>query len=245
MRYILPLISTLVPALLAAPTSEYHSRAATRELENLLLPNENGELVYATAAQLAARNNYLDTHSMLGKRDGCSEDFFDGKGNDGGTCFQYCERATSTFLGAPVKVSADINCDVATCGIAHSDAVTITEGFSITLGANSPAGEEGAGVLTASASFSWSRAETTSNTYTFNPTIGDVGYLVFRPRFKQSCGIYQVWTYYQTDDGFTSGCIDPIFYQDNNACGNSPMKLGSGFADGEFTFCRTTTGQGC
>ncbi|ORY14335.1 hypothetical protein BCR34DRAFT_238994 [Clohesyomyces aquaticus] len=238
MRYINSLITLFPTVLLAVPTS--HSGDGTAELKNLLIPNEKGELVYATPAQIAARS----TSRTLSKRDDCSDKLYNGVVDISKPCYQYCERAVTEIVGDPVKVSADIKCDVATCGITHSDAVTITEGFTITLGGSSPAGPEGNAILTGSASFSWSRAETTTDAYTFAPVKGDVGHLVFRPRLRQSCGVFQAWSQWSSDDGFEVLCNEPIT-EDGNACGRSPMKLGSGRADGEFTFCRTDTGEGC
>ncbi|KAF2471497.1 uncharacterized protein BDR25DRAFT_20332 [Lindgomyces ingoldianus] len=238
MRSITSLITLFPPVLLAIPTS--NPTSDVYKLKNLLIPNENGELVYATPSQLAARS----ANNTLNKRDACSDKTYNGVIDISKPCYQFCEHSATEVLGDPVKVSADINCDVTTCGIAHSEAVTITEGFTITLGGNSPPGPEGNAVLTGSASFSWSRAETTTDTYTFNPTKGDVGHLVFRPRFRQSCGAFQAWQQWSSDDGFEVLCEEP-FDEDPNACGKSPMKLSTGKADGEFTFCNANTHEGC
>lgn len=70
---------------------------------NILIPNENGELVYATPSQLAAREVKSMEKSLL-KRDACSDqtvpsDYF--------TCMQYCERSSAVIQGPAVKGKCD------------------------------------------------------------------------------------------------------------------------------------------
>ncbi|KAF2733345.1 hypothetical protein EJ04DRAFT_577665 [Polyplosphaeria fusca] len=238
MHSLLPVFALLLPVTFALPT-EWDGA-------NLLIPDENGVLQYASRSQLQVRRDaaraQLETSHQLHKRDKCDDGIFTGSILN---CQQYCERQVSDVVGDPVKVSSGINCNVGdVCDIAHADAVTITEGFTISIGGSSPAGAEGNGILSGSVSFSWSKAETTTDTWTFHPKNGDVGYIVFRPKFKQSTGIFQQWYHYESSDAFDVQCMDPI-EQDTNASGRSPRKLDSGKADGEYSFCNTNTNQGC
>jgi hypothetical protein len=56
-------LSALPLSILAIPTPD---------AANILIPNEKGELVYATSAQLRARSTKYAT-SLLSKRDACSD----------------------------------------------------------------------------------------------------------------------------------------------------------------------------
>ncbi|KAF2494873.1 hypothetical protein BU16DRAFT_590097 [Lophium mytilinum] len=202
---------------------------------NNLIPNDNGELVYATPKQLSEIENRRIKRSKLSKRDKCSDGVAPADGEDFFNCEQYCERTTAEIEGPGVKVSDDINCSLGqggTYGVAHAITVTIAESVSINLGGTSGATEEDIATLTAGASFTWTKSVATGNTYTFTPAAGDHGYIMFKPHLQQSCGDFQVFTFSQNDDGSETYCDVPIFSEDTNACGTSPMKLSSGEADG-------------
>lgn len=165
MKSLVAITVALLPITFALPAPDWDG-------SNLLIPDDKGVLHYASPAQLKARHGRAPFEVMdsLRKRDDCSDKVFMG---DLANCAQYCERVVSDVTGAPTKVSPDINCNIGdTCDIAHTEAVTITEGFSINLGGNSPAGPEGNAIVSAGVSFSWSKAETTSDTWTFHPKNG-------------------------------------------------------------------------
>ncbi|ORY04652.1 hypothetical protein BCR34DRAFT_604749 [Clohesyomyces aquaticus] len=227
MRYINSLITLFPLVLRAVPTS--HPGGGFSELKNLLIPKEKGELNSRT----------------LSTRDDCTGEGYHGIADINKPCWQYCERKVTEVIGAPVRVTDDLDCNVDKCSITHINSVTITEGFDITLGASSPAGAEGNAVLTAGASFHWSKAQTTTDSYQFQLNKGESGYLVFRPMLRQSCGIFQQLTQWSSDDGFEIVCQTPVIMEDENACGRSPIKLDSGGAQGNFTFCYSATGVGC
>ncbi|KAF2661467.1 hypothetical protein K491DRAFT_710692 [Lophiostoma macrostomum CBS 122681] len=222
----IPVIIIFPSVLLAFPTASDTTKF--RGLNTQLIPNEQGELVHATPSQRAARS----VNTTLIKRDDCSDKKYHGPADVSRACYQFCERSANTKLGDALQVSADIDCDTTTCDVAHAESVTITESFSITLGGNSAPGAEGNAILAGSASFSWSRSDSTTDTYTFHPKQGDVGHIVFKPWYHQSCGDFQSWNQWSSDDGFEVVCEDPIV-EDPNACGQSPMKLEDGKADGE------------
>jgi hypothetical protein len=158
--FILPLLS----AVMALPNP------VPAPYKNMLVPNENGELVYATPEQIAEKMANRESHHKVSKRDDCDKRNAQNAKKQG--CSEFCERAVSDIVGDPVKVSADINCDVATCAIAHAEATTITNSITISMGGTSGATADLISTFTGSVSYTWSKAEMTSDTYTMNPTKG-------------------------------------------------------------------------
>jgi hypothetical protein len=167
MRSHLAAVAALVPFVCALPAPDWNG-------ENLLVPDKDGVLKYASPAQVKARRDRIEyeaSHSIQ-KRDYCSDGVFMG---DLASCGQYCEHQVKDIVGAPVQVSASITCNIGdTCNVAHTNSIAIQEGFSITIGGQSAAGPEGNALITGGASFSWSKTETTSNTWTFNPKEGQL-----------------------------------------------------------------------
>jgi hypothetical protein len=162
--YSIALLLPLLSAVMALP------QPAAAPYKNMLVPNENGVLVYATPEQIAEKMANRESHHRISKRDDC--DKRDVKFAKKPSCTQFCERAVSDIVGDPVKVSANINCDVETCAIAHAESTTITDSITINIGGTSGAGAKGISTLTSSVSYAWSKAEMTSDTYTFTPTKG-------------------------------------------------------------------------
>ena len=86
---VLPFVGALALSTFAAPAPN----------TNILIPNENGELVYATPTQLAARSAVYGTFP-LSKRDACSDQTVP---SDAFNCNQYCEHSAQVIQGPGVK----------------------------------------------------------------------------------------------------------------------------------------------
>ena len=112
------------------------------------------------------------------ERDGCSSKKLS---SDQELCYTYCDTKTSQINGAPIKASDRVICDIDSCSDAHANSVTITEGFTVTAGLSTDP-------ITATASFSWSKSVSSSDTYSFALQKGDDGYIEFIPLLNQICG---------------------------------------------------------
>ena len=99
MRYTAPFIAIFPSVLLGSPTS---SITEIHELENLLVPNDKGELVDATPSQVAAHSARF-VNETITKRDACSDGSYTGAEDINQPCHQYCERSVTTVTGDPVK----------------------------------------------------------------------------------------------------------------------------------------------
>lgn len=230
------LLVSLLSAAAAVPTPD------TPQLKNILVPNENGELVYATPDQIKARMPSSNSVA-ISKRDTCDEP--DPFNTFEFTCFQFCERHVEDFTGKAEKVSASIDCTVATCAVAKAEAIAIMEKIEIGITGTSGAGEKGGATIAASVSYAWSSTRTTTETYTFNPAKGDRGYIAFHPYFKKSCGRFIAWDIFVDPPMFNLPQCVPDYEIDDNACGTSPKGREDGTADGVYSFCNENTGEGC
>jgi hypothetical protein len=175
MHSVFAIVAFLLPCTLALPTTTEWDGS------NLLIPDENGVLQYANTSQIQAHRERrdrlrLEAAKSIRKRDACSDNQYIGSIMPL-TCVQFCEHSVDDpVVGDPIKVSADINCDVGdTCDATHSDAVAITESISINIGVNSPSGTDGDAVISAGASFTWSKTQTTTDSWTFHPKNGEHG----------------------------------------------------------------------
>jgi hypothetical protein len=89
------LILSLLSTVMAVPTPD------TASYKNMLVPNEHGELVYATPQQIEAHMANGDAHHTLSKRDDCDAE--DSQNAQRTSCAQFCERAVSDITGDIVK----------------------------------------------------------------------------------------------------------------------------------------------
>ena len=118
---------------------------------------------------------------FIAKRDKCSAPQI----GDDDDCYSYCNPVTTQIDGPPIQASDEISCDTSSCSGAHANSVTITEGFSVSVGFSTKSAET---PITASASFMFSQAISSTNTYTFTLMKGDSGHIEFTPRLNKVCG---------------------------------------------------------
>lgn len=152
-------------------------------------------------------------------------------------CYTYCEKSNKRITGDPQKVGTDANCDLEKCTGQHSDTLTVSQSFSISIGAtgDTESGEEG--ILKTGASvgvdWSWSKTTASTNSWSFDLANGDVGHVVFRPYYQQSCGVLSYYGQSCVDDqGMDCICDDAAYAEDENSCGLTPIITSDGFADG-------------
>lgn len=220
---------------------------------DILIPDGNGSLIRPSTQE--QRSLLLTKRQRPGqvtaKGDGYCRT---AKKIDNSACVLFCNTQTSIVKGSPSKISADVYCDVSTCPVAHSYATTITETYSIDVGitaiyGNAKKGIEGMAML--GFSHTWSKAVTTADTYTFTPTKGDEGHIIFIPYMEEACGPLTTFAYSNTEYfeclDYSKDRKDGVNYNHVTAyapmsCGQSVMKLDSGSADGVSHLPRISMG---
>ncbi|KAH7407406.1 hypothetical protein BKA64DRAFT_705814 [Cadophora sp. MPI-SDFR-AT-0126] len=163
------------------------------------------------------------------------------------SCTLFCTTQTVVVAAQPVKASADIVCTTNTCGIALSQSVTVSDSTTVSGSFSAGAGNTIKGQAQLGGSRTWSNSATASNTYTFSPTNGDVGYIIFVPYMLEACGTFTEfhWDLFCHDWNYNyDSWVQPIHF-DPMSCGQTPLTLQGGNADGAYSFCNTNTGVGC
>jgi hypothetical protein len=200
----------------------------TPNMDNLdiLLHDGNGTLVRPSQDQ---------RRDMLDKRQNPGQVTYVGDGQcryakqaDGNTCVLFCNAQTSIVNGSPQTVSADVDCTVNTCSTAHAYSVTVTDTNSISLTIQVKYAKNGIeGQAQLGYSHTWSTAVSTTNTYTFAPSNGDKGHVIFVPYMEEACGSLTTFEfsgeYYECLD-YTNNRRDGVNY--NHVLGYSPMSCG-------------------
>jgi hypothetical protein len=149
-------------------------------------------------------------------------------GDGGHYCANYCEQSSVRIIGSSTAVSADVDCTTG-CSTAHAYAVTVTSSFTINAGMSFTEGEA---TLSAGASWQFQNSAATTSTYTFTPQREDEGHIGFKPYFERSCGELTNYNVGVNDDVEVVVCGNSVIRHDGNACGQTPLTLGSREANG-------------
>jgi hypothetical protein len=216
---------------------------------DVLVPGENGKLVRATAEQ---KRGALQSRSYGSPLPGDWLTFGNGNCGTSGTfqytglyqCPLFCQMSTEVVTGAVQTVSDDIQCTTATCSDAYANAHTITSTWSINgnIKPDDPITVASLGIaaqVTVGFGYSWAESTAVTNTYTFTPSRGDKGHIIFIPYMVQTCGTL---TYFFPTTG--NSCFDwsrgdgsqgaKVYKFDPMSCGMAPIPLvnDQNFADG-------------
>lgn len=132
---------------------------------------------------------------------------------------------STSYVGDPLKVVADIGCTTSTCSIGHG--VTYTKTITVTYGAATDIQKS---AIKSSLGISYSSAKASTSSYTFNLKKGEYGYIAFKPYKIKKSG------YFLNCGNQGTGC------HKNGKTGyvRLPKKLANGKADGMFYFVYTT-----
>ncbi|KAH8898519.1 hypothetical protein GQ53DRAFT_881754 [Thozetella sp. PMI_491] len=170
-------------------------------------------------------------------------------------CSQICEGISQIAAGTRKRASSNIHCTTGSCSVMHSDTVSVTKQLSFSLGGKiAPQfslGEQTKLTVELSFGFSYGWAETTStsDSYRFNPTQGDTGYIVFLPFMLEICGPMTITQARLEGSGTTASstlvcgprrlAFEPMF------CQAVPLTDSSNRAIGVYSFCHIDTRFGC
>jgi hypothetical protein len=149
-------------------------------------------------------------------------------GSGGYYCANYCEHYSTRITGSSIAVSADVDCTTG-CSTAYAYAVTVTSSFTINAGMSFTEGEA---TLNAGARWQFQNSAATTNTYIFTLQQGGEGHIVFKPYFQRSCRELTNYKVGVNDDVVVVVCGNSVIGHDGNACGQTPLTLGSGEANG-------------
>jgi hypothetical protein len=164
-------------------------------------------------------------------------------------CSLFCNIQSAVVQGSIQTVSADIDCTLPTCSTAYLYSTTITDSFSVSVGITASYADAG---ITAQATLgysqTWSTGVSATNTYTFTPTNGDVGHIIYIPYMEEACGTLTIFF----ENTFRiAECLDwsktpvganqnDVLQYDPMSCGQTPLRLPDGSANGVcFLFSST------
>ncbi|KAI9649374.1 hypothetical protein NHQ30_001949 [Ciborinia camelliae] len=180
-------------------------------------------------------------------------------------CTGYCEMELTVVYGQEVPIM-DGSCQAGTtCQISQGQSVTVTNGYSISVGIGMGTGKDITEMLTSSfnigASYSWSQSVGYTTTETFSKTLDDktCGYWTFIPylmKYVAPSPIFLSLTPYRSCGTLTSTpqgtmaagyhdwdsapyCTKKSYTDSPNWCNTTPYKDSHGHAEGKVVFVLT------
>lgn len=134
---------------------------------------------------------------------------------------EFVPTKSTSYVGDPIKVSADISCTTSTCSLGHG--VTYSKSIAVTYGAATSVEKV---AMNSSLSINYTSVKATTTSFTFNLKKGQKGYVAFKP--------YKI-----RRDGYFKEC-----YNQGMGCRKLsktgyvriPKKLSNGKANGVFYF---------
>lgn len=134
---------------------------------------------------------------------------------------KFVPTKSTSYVGDPVKVSADINCTASTCSLGHG--VSFSRSIAVTYGTATKAEKS---AISQSLNITYTEVKATTNSFTFNLKKGQKGYVAFKPYKIRRDG------YFQQCYSRGMGC----FKTNKKGYVRIPKQLSDGNANGVFYF---------
>jgi hypothetical protein len=210
------------------PTIKLSTRSNSSNLD-ILTPNGAGDLLRSSDSLKTRQQPGEVTYIGDGK---CSSSQINFSSR---TCGLFCTTQTIVGSGASHIASADINCQSTACSVSVTQSVTVSNSFTIN---GNVGGNGGSNLIKAQAqlgaSYTWTTTAATANAYSFTPTKGDVGHIIFIPYVLEACGTFTefFWDVICMDWSHSYDVFNQPINFDPMSCGQTPVTLDNGAAHG-------------